>query len=113
MDILDIVKLKLKGTTITEPEMELAIEEVSEVVKNYCNRDDVPSELNFTVANMAIDLLKYTSPESGDSDVSTSDVSSIRMGDMTINLRSRSHVAKLDELTMDYKGQLNKFRRLV
>ena len=58
MTILEIVNLKIVDATITEPEKALAVGEVEQVIKNYCNIDEVPEALNYTWANMAVDLVK-------------------------------------------------------
>ena len=109
----------------------MAIEEVELVIKNYCNINSVPEELKFTWANMTIDLLRYQhesnlSTEASDNidDINIRDVSSLKIGDTSVNLGSgsisnahniamRSRYPNLDEIIMNYKSQLQRFRKMV
>jgi hypothetical protein len=138
MTVLEITLAKVKvlvaSGAVTEVDVQLAIDEVEFVICNYCNIEetsDIPEALSFTWANMAADLLKYTyetnrtdAGAGGTTEVDESEVSSIKIGDTQISLggsgsasqRSRtlrSHVAVLDQLTMNHREQLNKFRRVV
>lgn len=138
MTVLEITLAKVKDLAdsgaVTEIDAQLAIYEVGFVIRNYCNIEetrDIPEALNFTWANMAVDLLKYTyetnrsdAGAGGTTEVDVSEVSSLKIGDTQISLggsgfasqRSRilrSHAAVLDQLTMNYQSQLNKFRRMV
>ena len=138
MTVLEITLAKVKALVdsgaITEVDAQLAIDEVELVIRNYCNIEetsDIPEALRFTWANMAIDLLKYTyetnradAGAGGTTEVDASEVSSLKIGDTQISLggsgstsqRSRtlrSHAAALDQLIMNHREQLNKFRRVV
>ena len=136
MTVLEIVQAKLRNVDITTLDMEIAIGEVEQVIKNYCNLETVPEELYYTWANMAIDLVSYTyhtnacaesiaalGADGGSFD--PTDVSSIKIGDTQVslgggssktNVRAKaisSHKPVLDDIVMNYRGQLNQFRRLV
>lgn len=131
MDILEIINAKLSNVSIDFHEKALAIEEVENVIKNYCNINTVPSELKFTWANMAIDLLRYQHeanllPDSDNSldSVAAGNISSLKIGDTSINLGNedslsvrtiamKSHSPNLDNLVMNYKSQLQRFRKMV
>ena len=138
MTVLEITLAKVKALVdsgaVTEVDVQLAIDEVELVIRNYCNIEEtsnIPEALSFTWANMAVDLLKYTyetnrtdAGAGGTTEVDASEVSSLKIGDTQISLggsgsasqRSRilrSHVAVLDQLTMNHREQLNKFRRVV
>lgn len=126
MTVNEIVALKITNNSITELDQLLAIGEVEQVIKNYCNIDEIPEALNYIWANMAVDLIKYSYesslPVSGDLEADAADVSSIKVGDTQIQLgggkgaRSKilnSHRADLDSIIMNNKAQLNKFRRMV
>lgn len=132
MTVLEIVGAKVKALVasgaITEVNEQLAIDETEQVIKNYCNINLVPAGLNFTWANMAVDLLKYTyasnSADTSSAEPDSAEVSSVKIGDTQIQLGGasttnqraaalRSHTAMLDSITMNYKEQLNKFRRMV
>lgn len=129
MTVLEMVQAKLgeSGASLSPLSLELAIAEVEQAIKNYCSISSVPDALRFTWANMAVELLRYelASSEGPDEDaeVDMSGVSSIRMGDTTINLGGganssygraiNSHKANLDDIVMNHREQLHKFRRMV
>lgn len=128
MTVLEIVQAKLgeSGASLSPLSLELAIAEVEQAIKNYCSISSVPDALCFTWANMAVDLLRYELASSEgpneDEEIDVGGVSSIRMGDTTINLGGanssygraiNSHKANLDEIIMNHREQLHKFRRMV
>lgn len=131
MDYLELVKIiKKKQTKITfeDDEILFCLQEVEQVIKNYCLIPRVPEALKYTWCNMSIDLLLYnheinTTPDDVLEAFDPSDVSTIKVGDTSISLgdkyrnnsRSRtlqSHNSNLDEIVTNYKAQLNQFRRL-
>lgn len=128
MTPLEIVVAKLHNK-VDELICQIAIEEVEQAIKNYCNIDKVPEELKFVTANMAVDLVRYEMAIVGENpeeleEISLADVSSIKIGDTSINLgngsenaiadRARdSHNPNLDEIVMNNRAQLNRFRRMV
>lgn len=133
MAVIDLVNLivraKIKESAITEPSIALAVEEVEQVIKNYCNIDAIPEELKYTWANMAADLAKYDFYlDSNNGDIldgfDSGDISSLKIGDTDIALQGnesaaakkaalRSHRPNLDEIVMNNRAQLNRFRRMV
>ena len=128
MTVLEIVQAKLgeSDASLSPLSLELAIAEVEQAIKNYCSISSVPDALHFTWANMAVDLLRYELASSEgpneDEEIDVGSVSSIRMGDTTINLGSangsygraiNSHKVNLDEIVMNHREQLHKFRRMV
>lgn len=130
MTVLDIVKTKLNNTEIPDDLCELCVDEIEQCIKNHCKIDKVPEALKFTWANMAIDLVRYEYASSNKDldepdNISVADISTIKIGDTniqlgnsgsSINMRNKaikSHQAHLDSLIMNYKQQLNSFRRLV
>lgn len=129
MSVLEIVKAKLNNEKLTDDIYQLGVDEIEQVIKNYCDINAVPDALKFTWANMAVDLIRYEyASQNNDSDnsdgINARDVSSIKIGDTNIQIGSgsttnahnraiKSHTANLDTLVMNYKEQLNKFRRMV
>lgn len=127
MTILEIVRAKIKDAAITELDIQLAISEVEEVIKNYCNIDAIPEALKFTWANMSVDLIRYQYESSISADdvlagIDASNVSNLKIGDTQIALQGnnserskilRSHRPNLDQIVMNNKEQLNRFRRMV
>lgn len=128
-EVLSIVRLKVKEENITMLDIQLAVDEVEETIKNYCNISLIPKSLKFTWVNMSVDLVKYTyesnrGGEDGIDGIDIIDISSLKIGDTNINLgntnpnnnRSRtlkSHLPNLDEIVLNYSQQLNSHRRMV
>ena len=132
--LIEVIRKKYKNEMLsTDSEIKLAIEEVMQVIKNYCSIPEVPVALKFTVINMTVDLLEYYFEKTkednitndGDTieDIDLARVKSISVGDTSISLGEekidsetsrtlKSHYLNLDSLTMNYRAQLNQFRRL-
>lgn len=131
--IKQIVLSKL-GVELSSMELlDINIDEIEQTIKNYCNIDVIPKALTFTFVNMVCDLHTYnsqvlqdnkSSDEELDIDVSPSGINSVRVGNATISFGSgsdtnsrnralRSHDVDLDQLVLNYKSQLNKFRKMV
>lgn len=129
MKLKEIVVAKMNNPNLTDIEIEIAILETEEVIKNYCNIDIIPQELRFTWANMTTDLLRYqyemNNPQSNDdilNSFGTADISELRVGDTQIGVGGNnsvsakalnSHKANLDALIFDYQSQLNRFRKMM
>ncbi|KGI42505.1 phage head-tail connector protein [Clostridium tetani] len=90
--------------------LKFALQDVEQIVKNYCQIKEVPEELNNTVIKMAIDM--YRNENLGGEESSLGSISSITEGDTSISYRSSANEFK-DSLLKDYKAQLNKYRKLV
>lgn len=128
LELSTIIKRKRTKVVFDENDIQLALQEVEQAIKNYCRIPEVPEALKYTWCNMCVDLLMYnhevnTTPDDVMNAFDPSDVSTIKVGDTSLSLgdkyrnnqRSRilqSHEADLDKLVMDYKAQLNQFRRL-
>lgn len=90
--------------------LEFALEDVEEIVKDYCHIKEIPEALNNTVLKMSMDL--YRNENLGEEENSLGSISSITEGDTSISYRSSANEFK-DSLLKDYKAQLNKYRKLV
>ena len=101
MEIINIVLTELE---LSEPTalIELDIARVTQQVKNYCNLEEIPEALNFTIADMVADLQRARSGNN----VTVTDVD---MGDTSYSF---SVDDAIDNLVRDYKSNLNSFRRL-
>jgi hypothetical protein len=129
-ELLPIVNLKLKDASIGEDERLAAIDEAGQAILNYCHIREIPPGLKYTLANMAVDLLRYeqaannpVDSAAGGNDIAGA-VSSVTEGDTTVKFGGKSpgaadrdraldsHKAVLDGLLMDYKAQLQAFRRV-
>jgi len=127
MTVNEIVRTKIKNEAITELDIQLAVNEVEEVIKNYCNIDTIPDALKFTWANMSVDLVLYQYESNISADdvlagIDASDISNLKIGDTQIALQGndsersktlKSHRPNLDQIVMNNKQQLNRFRRMV
>jgi hypothetical protein len=128
MTVTEIVAKRVANVTTDTELIDLSVKEVEQEIKNYCQIDKVPKELNFTWANMAVDLLRYQHAASGTAAEAESfnlgDVSSLKIGDTSVNLGAgsatnahniaiKSHNPNLDDIVLNYRQQLNKFRRMV
>lgn len=112
-------------------EIELAIEEAEQTIKNYCSITTVPDALRFVVANMATDILRYVYVTSikqtldvPEKELSTADLGSIQMGDTNISIATtqsilaqsadnkalQSRKPSLDQLVYNYIDALNQYR---
>ncbi|WP_231563791.1 hypothetical protein [Anoxybacillus sp. KU2-6(11)] len=56
MTVLDIVKAKLDNPP-PDDRLAVYIDEVGQAIKTFCNRDDIPDELRYVHANMAVDFI--------------------------------------------------------
>lgn len=133
--VKQIVKTKLGVDSPSDALLDINIDEIEQVILNYCNIDVVPKQLMYTFANMVCDINTYdsqvvkdntpaTEETSGDIEIPASGINSVRVGNTTVTFGSgsdtstrnralRSHEADLDSLILNYKAQLNKFRRMV
>lgn len=128
LELVKIIKQKQKKVTFSDEDILACLQEVEQVIKNYCRIPEVPVALKYTWCNMSIDLLLYnhevnTTPNDVLEAFDPSDVSTIKIGDTSISLgdkyrsnaRSRilqSHNSNLDDIVTNYRAQLNQFRRL-
>lgn len=128
MTVIEIAKSKLKNIYIPDEEIQIALDEVEQVILNYCNIYVVPEELFYTWANMAVDLIRFQFVRSGgdlegdktvDGVPSGMNIISVSVGDTTTKFEESSgvgamalssHVRLLDTLVLDYGSQLQKFR---
>ncbi len=83
-------------------------EEAEEVVKNYCNINEIPFGLQKTTCRIAIDIYRATSQgeEGGLS------VSSITEGDISISFRKDVEESSIGNILSRHKTSLNRFRKV-
>lgn len=129
--ILSIVKIKNKNIDMTDDEIGLLINEVEQKIKNYCCIPQVPKQLYYTWANMVLDMIAYQTAVNTDTDLTDDDITNILSGNYgTIDEGDSSwkqgeidgtspyyralmsHSPSLDDLIMNYKQDLNLFRRI-
>lgn len=101
MDIRQILINTLEADNLT-PQMELDLERVCQCVRNYCNIKEIPEELNFTVAEMVMELQRERTGEN----INFTDAN---MGDTSYSFDTDNSI---DRLLRDYKTDLTRFRKL-
>ncbi|ACQ53978.1 phage head-tail connector protein [Clostridium botulinum] len=90
--------------------LEFVLEDIEQIVKDYCHIKEIPEALNTTVLKMAIDM--YRNENLGEEESTLGSISSISEGDTSVSYRNSTTEFK-DSLIKDYKSQLNKYRKLV
>lgn len=89
------------------------LDDVQEIILNYCHIDAIPKGLNNTAYRMAMDI--YRAENFGDEDNSAGDVTSIKEGDTTVNfgnINSANITVYTQSLLKIYATQLRRYRRL-
>lgn len=113
--MLELNKLKQllgisKDDNTKDVYLEFILDDVFQIIKDYCHIKEVPEELNTIVLKIAIDL--YRNKNLGEEENTLGSISSISEGDTTVSYKSNVVEFK-DSLINDYKLQLNRYRKLV
>ena len=100
-------RLELLNITISENVLNYTALEMVQHVLNFCNREDIPQQLEYIIAKMIGDYVisNYT-------DQANEDAKSIKVGDTTIQFESNSTNAIVVSFMDDYKSDLYRFRKL-
>lgn len=88
-----------------------SIDNVEEIITNYCHVESVPDGLTNTEYRMAIDLIR--NENLGQKDAGLGSVSSITEGDTSTSFRSYADDNYSETLLKNYKHQLNRYRKVV
>lgn len=104
------------------------VDEVTQTVENYCQIPHILFAMRFIVVNMCSDYVIYGDEvgkdiEEVDLNADPADLSSVKVGDVTIGLGDKyrsnmrktvlnAHTYDLDSVLLNYKDQLNRFRRI-
>lgn len=88
--------------------LEFVLEDVKEIILNYCNLEELPDKLVHTGYRMAMDLYRCEKP--GDS-ITPLTVTSISEGGTSTSFTYTSALLT-DDILKDYKRQLNRFRKV-
>lgn len=107
---------KLKGLLGIKPDdcsqdsaLQFIIDDIVETICNYCNVSKLPPGLFNTAYRMAIDLYRY---DRLGTDAAPLTVSSISEGDTSTSFTNTADALQ-GGILKDYKGQLNRHRKLV
>lgn len=88
--------------------LQFVIDDVQETIINYCNLKTLPAGLEHTAYRMAMDLWRFDQP--GEESAPLTAVS-ISEGDTSSSFSSTSD-ALAGGVLRDYRGQLNRYRKL-
>ena len=91
--------------------LEFIINNVEEIIKNYCHVEEVPEGLLNTAYRMAIDI--YRNENVGSPESASGSVASINEGDTSISFRQYVDDNFKDTLLKNSKKSLNRYRKLV
>ena len=135
-ELVEIIKTRKKdieyneqtGKGLSDAMILSFVDEVGQAIKNYCMIPEIPNALKYVWIDMATDLCMYNAeinyrPVDPTDGVDVSDLSQIKVGDTQVyygdkyrsNIRSRilqAHEINVDTITLNYKEQLNRFRRI-
>ena len=108
--ILDKIKLFLgiKGQE-EDAVLGVVLESVEEAILNYCNLQELPEGLYYTVVRMAIDVYRNECP--GEKEIFQG-VSSVSVGDTKTSFASAGDAGYLSGVLKEYKRQLNRYRKV-
>ena len=91
--------------------LQFILDDVEKTILNYCNIDELPEGLVSTAYRMAMDI--YRNENIGSEEGSSSDITSIKEGDITVSFGSNSNnVVFANSILKNYIVQLRKYRRL-
>lgn len=88
--------------------LQFVLLQVEDIILNYCNLEEIPERLINTAYRMAVEL--YRSENLGEEE-NKLQVSSLSEGDTSTSFSNASDNIQ-GTLLKDYKGQLNRFRKV-
>lgn len=89
--------------------LEFTIERIEDTIKNYCNIEEIPAELNNIVLSMAMEL--YRIENFGSEEVGKT-IKSIAVGDTTTTFETNTGKDTIKGLLKDFESQIDPFRRV-
>jgi hypothetical protein len=114
MEALDTLKVMLGIDTATEDKaadakLGFVLDDAREIIRNYCNIDEIPEGLGNTLVRMAADIYRNEHP--GEPDVPQG-VKSVTTGDTSTSFGVTETNGYAESLLRNYRGQLNRYRRV-
>ena len=91
--------------------LDFILADVEEVIKNYCNVEEVPEGLEQTAYRMAVDL--YRNENIGQEESASGPVASMTEGDTSVSFRQYVDEHFKDTVLKNYRSVLNRYRRIV
>ncbi|TCJ01498.1 hypothetical protein [Cytobacillus praedii] len=114
MDVIEIVKAKVLPEKLpNDILLAMYLEEVRQSILTFCNRTDIPTELNFVYANMVVDLINGENRKAEQD--AQREVTSIKEGDVQVNFggaKQSSSESATQQILYNYKSQLLRYRKL-
>lgn len=89
--------------------VKFAIETAEEVIKDYCNIEEVPEGLINTLLRMAMDIYRNEQPGSGEVPQA---VTSVREGDTSTGFGVVETAGYKESMLKDYRKQLKRYRKV-
>lgn len=111
-----ISKLKIllgKDTLENESAISLVLDILIQKIKNFCNRDDIPADLELVIVEMMGEYNKALS-SGGQDNQNTGEVKAITRGNTKIeyNVGTNTKITSIDDLIVKYKKHLTRFKKL-
>ena len=111
-----ISKLKIllgKDTLENESTISLVLDILIQKIKNFCNRDDIPADLELVIVEMLSEYNKVLS-SGGQDNQNTGEVKAITRGNTKIeyNVGANTKITSIDDLITKYKKHLVRFKKL-
>lgn len=114
--------LVMKFPKLEEAKIDFIIGKVENHIKEYCNRDDVPEALNYTIVDIASQFISMYGWSDGSVITAPSvdgpgEIASIKEGDTTItyNVAEKGAVKSFsteEDVYFEFAAKLNKYRKL-
>lgn len=113
---MELAKLKeLLGIkpedTSKDTVLQFAIDDVTEIILNYCNLQELPADLTNTAYRMTMDLYRNENP--GGEKASEGVVSSLTEGDTSVSFKTSTDTVFAASILKNYTKTLNRYRKVV
>lgn len=91
-------------------QIEFVLNMTEDLVRNYCNIEDIPEGLTSTIIKMSVDMFRN---EAYGSERVPQMVKAVSMGDTRTEFGTVQSVKYEESLLKDYRKQLNRYRRVI
>lgn len=115
-DVLATVKLRL-GITDQDELIKSYIDEIGERIKHYCNIKEISEALKSTWAAMTIDAMRIEQPNLEGIEATSGVADAVQLGDTSVRpaeIQGLTNTSKevIDQVVLNYRVDLNRYRRL-
>lgn len=116
--ILQKLSILIGGILEDEGTISLVLDILLQKIKNYCNRNDIPSDLELVIVEMLRDYYKSLHQDSTKGDLeNTGEIKAVTRGKTRIEYNVSSNntinkVSSIDDLLLNYKKQLIRFKKI-